>query len=246
MTTDIEDKPAATGKAAATRGRIRCGRPSNERAGEVEERILEAAGKVFLERGFDGASIELIAETARSGKPTIYSRFPNKEALFAAALAHRISVKNARVGSQKPSGATIEQRLASIGVAVIRETLTEEFIGLFRLAIAEAHRFPDLVASLTRMARERGTGTVAKLLADVAECGEFGTTASEGQERCAIAARIFSDLILLPMLMRALYGDSLKTLHAESDAHVAQRIAFFLAACRNGGLRASSPLVRNA
>ena len=49
-----------------------------ELAGEVDERILEAARKVFLERGFEGASVEEIAEAARSGKPTIYARYPNK------------------------------------------------------------------------------------------------------------------------------------------------------------------------
>ena len=56
-------------------------------AGEVEERILDAAAKVFLKRGFEGASVDEIADVARAGKPTIYARFPGKEALFAAVMA---------------------------------------------------------------------------------------------------------------------------------------------------------------
>ena len=45
------------------------------------------AAKVFLKRGFEGASVDEIAHLARAGKPTIYARFPGKEALFAAVMA---------------------------------------------------------------------------------------------------------------------------------------------------------------
>ena len=45
------------GKTAKASGRRvsapRCGRPPLDRAGEVEARILDAATKVFLERGFE-------------------------------------------------------------------------------------------------------------------------------------------------------------------------------------------------
>lgn len=233
---DETAKTKATKKPAMARTRVRTGRPPLERAGEVEERILDAAAKVFIERGFDGASIDLIAETARSGKPTIYSRFPNKEALFAAAAEHRIAAKNARLISQKFSGATIEERLANVGAAIIRETLTEELVGLIRLAISETVRFPELVASVSRIARQRGVETAARLLDEVAEGGELPILRTGTQDRCPLAARLFTDMILLPPLMRALQGESLETLHAEIPGHVARRVTFFLAACRNGGI----------
>src|SRR5215470_10537687 len=84
----------------------RSGRPPRELAGEVEERILDAACKVFLSRGFEGASIVEIAETARSGKPTIYARFANKQALFAAAVTRQLMLKKARMASYVPAGET--------------------------------------------------------------------------------------------------------------------------------------------
>jgi AcrR family transcriptional regulator len=229
-------KTTTANKPSTTRLRVRTGRPPLERAGEVEERILDAAAKVFLERGFDGASIDLIAETARSGKPTIYARYANKEALFAAAVEHRITAKNARLQSRKPVGDTIEERLAGIGAAMIRETLTEELVGLFRLAIAETLRFPELVVSVSRMARQRGVETAARLMNEAAEGGELAFLRTERKDCCPVAARLFTDLILIPPLMRALQGESLAALHAEIDAHVARRVAFFLAAGRNGGI----------
>ena len=75
------------GAGKSFRGAENCGsgRPPKELAGQAEERLLDAAREVFLERGFEGASIDEIAEAARSGKPTIYARFPNKPALFTAA-----------------------------------------------------------------------------------------------------------------------------------------------------------------
>ncbi len=229
-------EPAATA-AKISRGKnaARIGRPPLERAGEIEERILEAARRVFLEHGFDGASMDLIAQTARSGKPSIYARYPNKQALFAAAVEQGIALKNARLRGFKPGGSTLEERLASIGAAMLRETLSPDFVGLYRVALAEARRFPDLVGGLSQMARRRGQETVAELLAEVAECGDFGVPAKAGG-RCLAAARIFADLILLPPLIRALSGESLDALYGEIDACVAERSAFFLAACRNGGL----------
>jgi AcrR family transcriptional regulator len=69
---------------------VRSGRPPRELAGEVEERILDAAAEVFLERGFEGASVDEIADVARAGKPTIYARFPGKEALFTAVVERNV------------------------------------------------------------------------------------------------------------------------------------------------------------
>jgi hypothetical protein len=60
----------------------RRGRPPPERAGEVEARILQAVHQVFIARGYEGASIDEIAEVARAGKQSISARFINKETLF--------------------------------------------------------------------------------------------------------------------------------------------------------------------
>src|SRR5260370_41210789 len=119
----------------------RSGRPPNELAGEVEDRILDAARKVFLDRGFEGASIEEIADVARSGKPTIYARFRDKKALFTAAVTGYVIARQGRLENYSPSGSTIEERLASIGETVLQEALTLEWICLGRPDITEARRF---------------------------------------------------------------------------------------------------------
>jgi AcrR family transcriptional regulator len=235
--TALATKASAAKKRSVGRPPGRSGRPPNELAGEVEERILDAARTVFLDRGFEGASIEEIADVARSGKPTIYARFRDKKALFTAAVTRYVIAKQAQLASYSPAGTTIEERLASIGVVVLHEALTPEWIGLLRLSIAEARRFPDLGGIVNRMMRARGTEIMMRLLGEVAESSEVETFPAFGPGRLAMTARYFVDLMLLPQILRALSGEDLKTLHAEIDLHVSQRVAFFLAACRNGGIR---------
>jgi AcrR family transcriptional regulator len=82
----------------------RFGRPPKELAGEVDARILDAARKIFLERGFEGASIDEIAEVARSGKPTIYARFRDKRALFTEVVTRDILSRITEFKTEVPTG----------------------------------------------------------------------------------------------------------------------------------------------
>jgi AcrR family transcriptional regulator len=230
-------RTAPTKTRSEARAPGRSGRPPNELAGEVEERILDAARKVFLNRGFEGASIEEIAGVARSGKPTIYARFRDKKALFTAAVTRYVVAEQNRLVNFSASGKSLEQRLVNIGEALLQEALTPERIALLRLAIAEARRFPDLGSIVIRVTRERGAEIMIRLLGEAAESGEVGAFPAFSPDRLAMTARYFIDLILLPQLLRALSGEHLKTLHAEIGPHVSQRVAFFLSACRNGGIR---------
>jgi AcrR family transcriptional regulator len=213
-------------------GIVRSGRPPRALAGEVEERILDAARKVFLERGFEGASVDEIADVARAGKPTIYARFPGKEALFAAVMARKVGENTGSFERITPIGATLEERLASIAKAILHKVLAAETVGLCRAAIAEARRFPDLAASVHRMARERASEAVAQLLGELPEAAQLSGLAAD---RRTGTARQFIELIVLPMLLRALFGEDLAALRAEIEPHVASTVTFFLAACRHGG-----------
>jgi AcrR family transcriptional regulator len=232
-------KRAVMQKETAARRRpgiVRSGRPPRALAGEVEERILDAAQNVFLERGFEGASVDEIADVARAGKPTIYARFPGKEALFTAVMARHVREVTDSFETITPIGDTLEERLASIATAILRKILTAETVGLARAAIAEARRFPDWASSVHRMGRERGTEAAAQLLSEVAQSEEMRALPAFAMERRPATAQYFMELILLPMLMRALFGEDLIALHAEIERHVARTVVFFLTACRRGAV----------
>jgi AcrR family transcriptional regulator len=236
-------KTVVTKRAAAVKAKraaVRFGRPPKGLAGEVDARILAAARRVFLERGFEGASIVEIAEAARSGKPTIYARFGDKRALFAAVVTQDILSRITAFKAQLPSGPTIEVRLTSAASTLLRWALDSERIALMRLAIAEARRFPDLAGNVGRTARELSTQLGVWLLGELTQVDELRSLPAFAPDRLAATARLFLDLIVLPMLFRALFETNLKTLEAEIDAHAARGVAFFLAACRNSGAEPSA------
>ena len=229
------------GKASVRRAVVRFGRPPKELAGEVDARILDAARKVFLERGFEGASIDEIAEVARSGKPTIYARFRDKRALFTAVVTRDILSRISEFKAEVPTGATIEERLTSAASTLLHWGLDSERIALMRLAIAEARRFPDLASTVSRTARDLSTELGVRLLGELTQSDELRSLPAFAPERLRTTARFFLDLIAVPMLLRALFEVNLRTLDAEVDVHVARCVAFFLAACRNGRVESHKP-----
>ena len=220
----------------AKRATVRFGRPPKELAGEVDARILDAARRIFLERGFEGASIDEIAEVARSGKATIYARFRDKRALFTEVVTRDILSRITEFKAEVPTGSTTEERLTSVASTLLHWGLDSERIALMRLAVAEARRFPDLASTVSRTARDLSTDLGVRLLGELTQSDELRSLPAFAPERLTTTARFFLDLVAVPMLLRALFEVDLKTLDEEIDAHVARSVAFFLAACRHGSV----------
>ena len=71
-----------------------------EQAGRNRELVLDAARRVFLARGYAGATLEAIAEEAGFSKGVVYSQFDGKADLLLTLLEARIAertAQNARV-----------------------------------------------------------------------------------------------------------------------------------------------------
>jgi AcrR family transcriptional regulator len=214
----------------------RIGRPPRELAGEVDDRILDAAHRVFFERGLAEARMDDIAARAGAGKPTIYARFPSKEALFTAVVMRDVAAKVARFQAYSITGATAEERLTNLGCAVLEWVLVSDTINLLRLAISEARRFPDLARSINRMGRDSGAEAAARILAEVARSEALGPVPAFAPAQLHSTARFFLDLILSPLFTGALMGEKLDVLRADIQPYVARRVAFFLAGCRCGAV----------
>jgi AcrR family transcriptional regulator len=56
---------------------------------QTRQRLLESAARAFAEKGFGGASLEEIAESAGSSTGALYANFANKEQLFMEVVATR-------------------------------------------------------------------------------------------------------------------------------------------------------------
>jgi AcrR family transcriptional regulator len=62
---------------------------TRRRGSELEEAILDAGWDQLIDQGYPGFTFEAVAERAQTGKAVIYRRWPDKEALLLAVLAHR-------------------------------------------------------------------------------------------------------------------------------------------------------------
>jgi AcrR family transcriptional regulator len=209
--------------------RRRLGRPPKDLAGDVKARILDAAQRVFLKRGYQSASIDEIAEVAPASKPTIYAHFEGKKALFEAVVAHVLDGLTDFEGFEA-KGRTVQDKLAGLGIEVV-ERFIDETVGITRATIAEADRFPALSRHVHEAGRDRAAAAVSHVLNDSTHTLSRGSKGPFGPKRSLTTAQIFMDLILLPMLMRALMGEGAKDLRSELPAFVRERVGFFLAAC---------------
>ena len=73
-------------------------------------------------------------------------------------------------------------------------------------------------------------------MAEEAQSDDLGTLSAFAPAHVTTTTQLFQDLVILPFVMRALVGEKLEQLRSEIGPHVARSVAFFLAACRNGGV----------
>ncbi|MEN1835672.1 TetR/AcrR family transcriptional regulator [Pseudomonas lijiangensis] len=105
------------------------------------EAILEAASQVFLEAGFEGASMSQIAARVGGSKRTLYGYFANKEELFVA-VAH--SAAESLLGPLFDSLGSTEEPLvvvlARVGYSLSRLMTDEQTLQIMRTMIAISGR----------------------------------------------------------------------------------------------------------
>jgi AcrR family transcriptional regulator len=72
--------------------------------GEVRDRILDAASKVFAAEGFAGATIDAIGQAAGFTKGAVYSNFGSKDELFLALLDREFELRGEQIATALESG----------------------------------------------------------------------------------------------------------------------------------------------
>jgi AcrR family transcriptional regulator len=149
--------------------------PRRGREAQVErnrELLLAAARRVFLARGYHGATLEAIAVEAGFSKGVVYSQFESKADLFLALLDERIeerAAENQKVVRAAGGGAAAVAALCALGRRRARKEIDWNLL-LFEFR-AQAARDPVLNESYAK-AHARVIDGIANLLTGIFDAAD--------------------------------------------------------------------------
>ena len=113
-------------------------------ASPKRRQILAAAEQLFLVHGYGAVSMDQVARTANVSKATLYAHFASKEALFATIMQDKGLEKPLYEGMFPDQVSDLRAELESMGSRFLRFMLRDRTLSLYRVALAEAVRFPEL------------------------------------------------------------------------------------------------------
>lgn len=207
-------------------GRRRAGRLASGAA------IRAAAATLFLERGYDGTSMDDVAAAAQVSKQTIYTHFSDKESLFAGLVmenADRVEGFLETMGDAVRDATDVEDGLERLAATYLRFVIRPEVVRLRRLVLSQAARFPEVARAYYERVPQRMYETLAVVFEELAAGGSLRI------DDAALAARQFAWLVLGDPLDRGMFIEPPEVLtdaERERAAHAAVRM--FLAAYGGG------------
>jgi TetR/AcrR family transcriptional regulator, mexJK operon transcriptional repressor len=187
---------------------------SELRTERVTNRLLDAASKFFMERGFEATSMGEIARYARASKETFYRHFPGKEDLFRAVVIRGAKLVAAELSAVLLTHETPEKALTAFGELFLDRILSKGSISFHRIMMMESERFPELIQSLRAAGRERVRASLTRYLDEQVARGRLR------KMDAAVGARQFLDLVAAEMIMAATRCGRPKP----SKAHIRQRV----------------------
>ena len=136
----------------------RASRP--KRSDAKRDKIVWAAAKLFLAKGYDSVSINDIIVVVGGSKSTIYSKFGNKEKLFEAVVAQMCSEVTIQIDTRLDG--TIDQQLTRIAYSFLSKVLSPQILSFHRLITSIGRAFP----ATGRLFYNSGPRTVYQIIAE--------------------------------------------------------------------------------
>lgn len=185
--------------------------------------ILDGARKVFLDLGFDGASMGEIARAAGVSKGTLYVYFADKCRLFEAIVHEETVVQGAAAFSFDPSR-DVTANLTGFGEAYIAMVCRPGGGSAIRTVMAIAERMPEVGRRYYAHVLEATINQLAGYLEGRVQAGELAI------DDCQLAAAQFPLMcqasLFLPFIFQAAPSPSPERTHEV----VASAVKMFLAA----------------
>jgi TetR/AcrR family transcriptional repressor of mexJK operon len=203
---------------------------SMTRAERKAAAILDAAGEVFLAKGYVGTSMDEVAAVASVSKQTVYKHFRDKEALF-----HELIIATVQRSGEVADAPVLpgerpwEDELRAYARVLLHGVMQPRVLRLRRVVIGEATRFPALGRAFYDRGLARTVATLAPFLSGLAEEGRLAV------DDPPLAAEHFVWLVLsIPLNRAMLLGDDHGVAAEDLDRYADAGVDAFLAAYAPG------------
>jgi len=187
--------------------------------------ILEAARSVFQEQGFERASMAEISKRLGGSKATLYGYFKSKEELFVAVVERKCALIQQMLNrAEMESGGDLRATLLSFGEQFVALLLSDESIETFRLATAEAERFPEIGRTIYQSGVRQNLRRTAEFLEHAKEAGQL-----KADTDVFVAAEQFLELCMAGIHRRRLWNVA-KPTPEDIRVNVANAVSTFIRA----------------
>lgn len=193
------------------------GRPTRAQTEARNRELLDTALDLFLERGFEGTTIEAIVDAVGMARRTVYARYGDKITLFKAALQKAID--DWLVPAEALAAAEtddVEATLLNVARLMVANARSPSGMRLTRIAHAEVIRMPEIGVYLA----ERTENVALAYLTDL-----FA-------RRLSPATAADTAMAFLLLVVDGAY--QAKVWHATSDAELDRQVAFRVRLFLNG------------
>jgi AcrR family transcriptional regulator len=189
---------------------------------DVRSRILDAAFAAFMKSGYATTSTLEIATRARVSKRELYALVGNKQEILIACISERATRLKVPADLPVPHDReTLAQILTSFGAQLVREIADPTVITVFRLAIADAVRAPEVAQALDSIGRETSRAALRQIMSQAQASGLL-----EG--RPAELAEQFGGLLWGNLMVSLLLGVAERPSSRETTARARDAAAAFL------------------
>lgn len=147
------------------------GRPAAGNDPEKRRQILDGARRVFMEMGFDAASMNDITRAAGVSKGTIYVYFANKEELFEALVDEERSTIFGGLYRVLEEVADLRTALIKFGLALSVKITAPQVVRAQRTVIGVSERIPELGRRFYERGPKQGHDRVVTFLERAVERG---------------------------------------------------------------------------
>ncbi|WP_298159976.1 TetR/AcrR family transcriptional regulator [Brevundimonas sp.] len=120
---------------------IRRGRPRDT---AKDEAILQAAGDLFMEHGYEAVSLDAVAQRAGVSKATIYARYADKDALFAAVLRQECERAVSLDSFSPDPNQSVRDTLIVLATRFLDLVTGDKAMQMNRVIVAETARAPRM------------------------------------------------------------------------------------------------------